>query len=316
MLGWRGKEARGRAPQPQPRPPAGSLWTRVASWLAPGQQQPGPADAATEARLSAEDDPDAVHIFTIASGHMYERLQKIMILSVLRNTRRAPARVYPPCPNPNPLACPSRLLAALPPSPPCKPQVRAPAEGHDFVGAAKTQRAPARGSPLPARGAGPWLLFHRSDARRGRARDWRSRAKAGTPRTRQASNMPDCRLEIVNDAARERRRRLPAGRPRAQGAREVLVHQELHVAAVQALPAAHGRAVRLRVRAGHVQVAVLAAQAGTRAEGLVRVMAVQCGVRLGALAGERAGAGRLTAPARASGADGEAALHLGTRSCS
>lgn len=116
MLGWRGKEARGRAPQPQPRPPAGSLWTRVASWLAPGQQQPGPADAATEARLSAEDDPDAVHIFTIASGHMYERLQKIMILSVLRNTRRAPARVYPPCPNPNPLACPSRLLAALPPS--------------------------------------------------------------------------------------------------------------------------------------------------------------------------------------------------------
>jgi len=58
----------------------------VASWLAPGQQQPGPADAATEARLSAEDDPDAVHIFTIASGHMYERLQKIMILSVLRNT--------------------------------------------------------------------------------------------------------------------------------------------------------------------------------------------------------------------------------------
>lgn len=33
---------------------------------------------------SHNDDP--VHIFTIASGHMYERLQKIMILSVLKNT--------------------------------------------------------------------------------------------------------------------------------------------------------------------------------------------------------------------------------------
>lgn len=30
---------------------------------------------------------DPVNIFTVASGHMYERLQKIMILSVLRNTR-------------------------------------------------------------------------------------------------------------------------------------------------------------------------------------------------------------------------------------
>ena len=28
-----------------------------------------------------------MHVFTIASGHMYERLQKIMILSVTRNTK-------------------------------------------------------------------------------------------------------------------------------------------------------------------------------------------------------------------------------------
>lgn len=70
---------------------AGSLWGRVASWLAPGQA-PGAGQAVGTAgapRLSAEDDPDAVHIFTIASGHMYERLQKIMILSVLRNTKCA-----------------------------------------------------------------------------------------------------------------------------------------------------------------------------------------------------------------------------------
>ena len=36
-----------------------------------------------------EEDPDTIHIFSVASGHMYERLQKIMILSVIRNTRCA-----------------------------------------------------------------------------------------------------------------------------------------------------------------------------------------------------------------------------------
>lgn len=40
-----------------------------------------------KAQLSPEDDPNTIHIFTVASGHMYERLQKIMILSVKRNTR-------------------------------------------------------------------------------------------------------------------------------------------------------------------------------------------------------------------------------------
>ena len=39
--------------------------------------------------LSPEDNPDTIHIFTIASGHMYERLQKIMILSLIRNTKYA-----------------------------------------------------------------------------------------------------------------------------------------------------------------------------------------------------------------------------------
>ena len=43
----------------------------------------------TGSRLSPEDDPDTIHIFSVASGHMYERLQKIMILSVIRNTRSA-----------------------------------------------------------------------------------------------------------------------------------------------------------------------------------------------------------------------------------
>jgi hypothetical protein len=28
-----------------------------------------------------------INVFTVASGHMYERLQKIMILSVIKNTK-------------------------------------------------------------------------------------------------------------------------------------------------------------------------------------------------------------------------------------
>ncbi len=30
---------------------------------------------------------DTINVFTVASGHMYERLQKIMILSVLNHTK-------------------------------------------------------------------------------------------------------------------------------------------------------------------------------------------------------------------------------------
>lgn len=33
------------------------------------------------------DEGDVINIFSIASGHMYERLQKIMILSVLKHTK-------------------------------------------------------------------------------------------------------------------------------------------------------------------------------------------------------------------------------------
>ena len=47
-----------------------------------------------------------------------------------------------------------------------------------------------------------------------------------------------------------------------QVARQGVVHQELHVAADAGLRAGHGSAVRLRLRVRHLQVALLAAQAG------------------------------------------------------
>ena len=52
------------------------FWDQVAYFLVPQKKTPKP--------LVAE---DVVNVFTIASGLMYERLQKIMILSVIRNTR-------------------------------------------------------------------------------------------------------------------------------------------------------------------------------------------------------------------------------------
>lgn len=44
------------------------------------------ASPAAPAALEAHAEGDVINIFSIASGHMYERLQKIMMLSVLRHT--------------------------------------------------------------------------------------------------------------------------------------------------------------------------------------------------------------------------------------
>jgi hypothetical protein len=55
----------------------------MSSWLG----KPPARLVAAGTNLTAEEDPECVHIFTVASGLMYERLQKIMVLSVLRNTK-------------------------------------------------------------------------------------------------------------------------------------------------------------------------------------------------------------------------------------
>lgn len=66
--------------------PVGGMLKGVKSWF--GSNKETKASGKTMAKkLSPEDDPDTIHIFTIASGHMYERLQKIMILSLIRNTK-------------------------------------------------------------------------------------------------------------------------------------------------------------------------------------------------------------------------------------
>lgn len=47
------------------------------------------ADKAADGKGSkgAKKNYGTINVFTVASGHMYERLQKIMILSVIKNTK-------------------------------------------------------------------------------------------------------------------------------------------------------------------------------------------------------------------------------------
>ena len=68
-------------PPPPPPPPSPCISTNEQATCGTGIQ------LSSGGGLSPEDDPDTIHIFSVASGHMYERLQKIMILSVIRNTR-------------------------------------------------------------------------------------------------------------------------------------------------------------------------------------------------------------------------------------
>ena len=81
----------------QPSPPAsepapeggGSLWAKARGVLSRGGSAAGGAGKGSAAAPAAPEggDPETINVFTIASGHMYERLQKIMILSVIKRTR-------------------------------------------------------------------------------------------------------------------------------------------------------------------------------------------------------------------------------------
>ncbi len=47
----------------------------------------GKAATPSSSAAAAKRKDDVINVFTVASGHMYERLQKIMFLSVIKNTK-------------------------------------------------------------------------------------------------------------------------------------------------------------------------------------------------------------------------------------
>jgi UDP-glucose:glycoprotein glucosyltransferase len=68
----------------------GSVWGALGGMLRPGGRAAGAGAVARSGgggASSAAEDDDTIHVFTVASGHMYERLQKIMVLSALKRTK-------------------------------------------------------------------------------------------------------------------------------------------------------------------------------------------------------------------------------------
>ena len=64
---------------------SGGIWGRAKGWLAPG--------AGGSKAVAVGEDNSKIHIFSVASGHLYERFLKIMVLSVLRHTK-TPAKFW------------------------------------------------------------------------------------------------------------------------------------------------------------------------------------------------------------------------------
>jgi UDP-glucose:glycoprotein glucosyltransferase len=59
-------------------PSSSSMWSKVTKALTRDN---------SDVIGDSDDDDETIHVFTVASGHMYERLQKIMILSAIKRTK-------------------------------------------------------------------------------------------------------------------------------------------------------------------------------------------------------------------------------------
>jgi hypothetical protein len=73
-----------------------SLWSAMGSMFGMGGASDGPASGKKTVSLSAlpsGKDHDTIHVFSLASGHLYERFLKIMMLSVVTNTK-APVKFW------------------------------------------------------------------------------------------------------------------------------------------------------------------------------------------------------------------------------
>jgi UDP-glucose:glycoprotein glucosyltransferase len=66
----------------------GGIWGRAKGWLAPSA-----GGGSGKAVAPVGEDNSKIHIFSVASGHLYERFLKIMVLSVLRHTK-TPAKFW------------------------------------------------------------------------------------------------------------------------------------------------------------------------------------------------------------------------------
>ncbi|GLI71786.1 hypothetical protein VaNZ11_017131 [Volvox africanus] len=76
-----------KPPSPPPPSPSGGLLGKVSSLIMGGSKGGAVQPDVASKKARQLRGGDIINVFTVASGHMYERLQKIMILSVLRHTK-------------------------------------------------------------------------------------------------------------------------------------------------------------------------------------------------------------------------------------
>ena len=63
-----------------------SIWSSISSWTNTNSKSSESARSFNELN-EAQKDTERINIFSLASGHLYERLLRIMMLSVLKNTK-------------------------------------------------------------------------------------------------------------------------------------------------------------------------------------------------------------------------------------
>jgi UDP-glucose:glycoprotein glucosyltransferase len=69
-------------------PSPGGLWNRLSGMFSSHSAEPAPTPASVIPQHgSATRTGETIHVFSLASGHLYERFMKIMMLSVLKNTQ-------------------------------------------------------------------------------------------------------------------------------------------------------------------------------------------------------------------------------------
>ena len=70
---------------PTPEEPKGRIWSAMNNFIRPKKSTPLPSPTITH---ETNPDDSTVHVFSLATGHLYERFLKIMVLSVTSNTKR------------------------------------------------------------------------------------------------------------------------------------------------------------------------------------------------------------------------------------
>jgi len=72
----------------------GGIWDSLKSALGGGHEEEKRDDDVPKAAMNSTTSDDVINVFSLASGHLYERLMRIMMLSVLRTTEKSNVKFW------------------------------------------------------------------------------------------------------------------------------------------------------------------------------------------------------------------------------